>query len=473
MTLGSCCFAKEAKLPIPVMAEFSWSRHRSPSAKSKPGALPFDAVAPSAVAPSVAARVPSAAPAACAAASCSRCRVSRRRQSVHASSAPTAALCFTSAILAASDAPCVRSATRFNTKGVTSRPPTPPADASSNARSIAACTAAASACACSGMGTPNRIPPRPVSSCAATTAAASSVEPTESGEVQPDSRVKKAGNSRAPMVSTGTPCVSSTSSVRAMSRILLIPAHTTATGVLDSSTKSADTSIEFSPPRWTPPTPPVTKTEMRAARAMSMVAETVVAPTLRLAIAAAMSRREHLSASRPHLASSSSWLSSSPTTHCPSMSAMVAGVAPHSRTMRSTSRAVCDTRTRGTCSAETGGIPETCGGMAGRHGRRSEWLLLLHSFKGECPLLLQTEAKLSALASGTHQMHSASLHRLPRGCNERHEMEADAGHKRPSEVREGSQKGTAAAVGGGMQLYRAIEEHRIPRTMRLCCTCKF
>ncbi len=39
-----------------------------------------------------------------------------------------------------------------------------------------------------------------------------------------------------------TPCVSSTSSVRAMSKMLFTPAHTTSNGVRPNSVKSADTS---------------------------------------------------------------------------------------------------------------------------------------------------------------------------------------------------------------------------------------
>ena len=49
--------------------------------------------------------------------------------------------------------------------------------------------------------------------------------------------------------------VSSTSSVRGMSRMDFTPAHTTATGVRPSSVRSADTSMLASPPRCTPPMP--------------------------------------------------------------------------------------------------------------------------------------------------------------------------------------------------------------------------
>ena len=78
---------------------------------------------------------------------------------------------------------------------------------------------------------------------------------------------------------TGTPFVSSTSSVSFRSRIAFAPAQTTITGVWASSSRSAETSIVVSAPRCTPPMPPVAKTEMPAMCAMSIVVATVVAPS--------------------------------------------------------------------------------------------------------------------------------------------------------------------------------------------------
>ena len=171
------------------------------------------------------------------------------------------------------------SLTRLSRKGVTSRPRTPAPSASASAASIAPWTRAPSASAASGIGTPTSMPEaRPSRRCAAATAAASAAESTRSGAAQPDAREKKAGNSSAPSARTATPCVSRYSSVRGMSRIDLTPALTTSTGVRPSSTRSALTSIDASPPRWTPPIPPVTKTPMPAACASSIVDDTVVPP---------------------------------------------------------------------------------------------------------------------------------------------------------------------------------------------------
>ena len=63
-----------------------------------------------------------------------------------------------------------------------------------------------------------------------------------------------------------------------MSRMLFTPALTTATGVVDSSVRSALMSKVAEAPRWTPPSPPVTKTRMPASAASRIVAATVVAP---------------------------------------------------------------------------------------------------------------------------------------------------------------------------------------------------
>ena len=53
------------------------------------------------------------------------------------------------------------------------------------------------------------------------------------------------------------PWVSKTSKVFFMSKIDFTPAHTTVTGVLPNSVRSAEMSIEVSAPLCTPPMPPV------------------------------------------------------------------------------------------------------------------------------------------------------------------------------------------------------------------------
>ena len=79
-----------------------------------------------------------------------------------------------------------------------------------------------------------------------------------------------------------------------MSSICLAPAQTTATEVCASSCRSAEMSIVTSPPRCTPPMPPVANTRMPAISAMSMVVATVVAPVRPLAMYTGTSRRETL-----------------------------------------------------------------------------------------------------------------------------------------------------------------------------------
>lgn len=88
--------------------------------------------------------------------------------------------------------------------------------------------------------------------------------------------------------------------------------------------------------------PPVTKTSTPAAAAATMVPATVVAPTASPPAAAttARSRRLHLRASRPVVATRCSSASARPTRTRPPSTATVAGTAPPSRTMASTSRAV-------------------------------------------------------------------------------------------------------------------------------------
>lgn len=81
-----------------------------------------------------------------------------------------------------------------------------------------------------------------------------------------------------PNTAVGTLYVSSVSRVRGISRIDLIPAETTITGVRESSSRSVDMSSVFSPPRCTPPVPPVTNVEIPAKCASLIVDATVVAP---------------------------------------------------------------------------------------------------------------------------------------------------------------------------------------------------
>ena len=99
------------------------------------------------------------------------------------------------------------------------------------------------------------------------------------------------------------------SNVRPMSKIDLGPDATTATGVRPSSVRSADTSIarrnqvwkrqktqysQTSPPRCTPPKPPVAKTRIPARCARTIVPAMVVPPYALEAHAAAMSLLETL-----------------------------------------------------------------------------------------------------------------------------------------------------------------------------------
>ena len=69
--------------------------------------------------------------------------------------------------------------------------------------------------------------------------------------------------------STGTDSVSRYSNVAGTSRIDFTPAHTTSTGVLPSTPRSAETSKVSPAPRCTPPSPPVANTSIpaRCARA--------------------------------------------------------------------------------------------------------------------------------------------------------------------------------------------------------------
>mmetsp|Transcript_28218 Transcript_28218/g.76481 ORF Transcript_28218/g.76481 Transcript_28218/m.76481 type:complete len:282 (+) Transcript_28218:615-1460(+) len=148
-----------------------------------------------------------------------------------------------------------------------------------------------------------------------------------------------------------------------MSRMDLMPALTTTTGVWPSSVRSEETSMLISPLRWTPPMPPVTKVAIPARCASFMVDATVVAPhcagsvlvlaplpaeAAEAAAAAAAaptmmgrSRVEHFCArpSSPALARSSNSLSEMPTRQTPFLTATVAGTTPFSSRICSTSLA--------------------------------------------------------------------------------------------------------------------------------------
>ena len=81
----------------------------------------------------------------------------------------------------------------------------------------------------------------------------------------------------------------------------LAPAQTTSTGVLASSSRSAEMSMVVSAPRCTPPMPPVAKTLMPAMAAIIMVVVTVQAPSMPLATSTGRSRRLALVTAWPAL----------------------------------------------------------------------------------------------------------------------------------------------------------------------------
>ena len=126
---------------------------------------------------------------------------------------------------------------------------------------------------------------------------------------------------------TGTPRVSSASSVFGISRIALAPAETTVTGVRANSSRSAEMSKLVSAPWCTPPMPPVAKTAIPAPWAAIMVAATVVPPVSPSAQAKARSARDSLSVPLA-FANVSASVADRPMRIVPSMTAMVAGVAP-------------------------------------------------------------------------------------------------------------------------------------------------
>ncbi len=122
--------------------------------------------------------------------------------------------------------------------------------------------------------------------------------------------------------------------------MLFAPAQTTATGVLASSSRSAEMSIVVSAPRCTPPTPPVANTRMPAMAAIIIVAATVVAPSAPRATSMGRSRRLALATFVPALPRYSICSSVRPAQSLPPMTAMVAGSAPFSRAVRSQRSAV-------------------------------------------------------------------------------------------------------------------------------------
>ncbi len=105
-------------------------------------------------------------------------------------------------------------------------------------------------------------------------------------------------------------------------------------------------SSDDSPPRCTPPMPPVAKTPMPARCAAIIVADTVVPPQPGRASTPARFWRETLGMSRAS-ASSSSSSSLRPTRMRPSCVATVAGTAPASRTAASELRAAARLSGRG------------------------------------------------------------------------------------------------------------------------------
>ncbi|KAH3661787.1 hypothetical protein OGAPHI_005965 [Ogataea philodendri] len=135
-----------------------------------------------------------------------------------------------------------------------------------------------------------------------------------------------------------TPFVSRYSIVLGTSKIDLGPEQITPTGVLDSSSKSALTSIK-SKGRETPPNPPVANRSIPAAWARIMVEAIVVPPVSFLAITNGMSRRETLYLS-PGTDIDSRSATESPTFGTPSTNPTVAGTAPFSRISCSTDWAI-------------------------------------------------------------------------------------------------------------------------------------
>lgn len=110
--------------------------------------------------------------------------------------------------------------------------------------------------------------------------------------------------------------------------MLFAPEQTTVIGVEASTGRSADTSAEY--PLWTPPIPPVAKTWIPQALAINEVVATVVAPSIPRAMATGRSRTESFLTDGSTNRSTS--LSERPTLMSPSITAVIAGTAPRSRT---------------------------------------------------------------------------------------------------------------------------------------------
>ena len=119
----------------------------------------------------------------------------------------------------------------------------------------------------------------------------------------------------------------------------LAPADTTATGIRDSAVRSAEMSPLSCASRCTPPMPPVANTRIALACAANMVAATVVEPGSPDETAAARLLRL-IFATLGVVASCSNSVGVSPMRMAPSMTPMVAGVAPASRTICSSDNAV-------------------------------------------------------------------------------------------------------------------------------------
>mmetsp|Transcript_36010 Transcript_36010/g.87018 ORF Transcript_36010/g.87018 Transcript_36010/m.87018 type:complete len:215 (-) Transcript_36010:151-795(-) len=198
-------------------------------------------------------------------------------------------------------------------------------------------------------------------------------------DLQPLLGLKKAGKSSVSYPMTGTPRVSRYSRVRGMSRMLLAPAQTTATGVLPSSVRSEETSHVCSAPLCTPPIPPVTNTSMPARLAMCMVPLTVVAPWEPLLIHMGRSRTPTFGIFPPPLASSSSSPSLIPTFILPPRTQIDAGTAPLALTSFSTASAVSKFWGHGipwammVLSSATTALPSSLAALTSSPSSRSEW----------------------------------------------------------------------------------------------------
>lgn len=120
------------------------------------------------------------------------------------------------------------------------------------------------------------------------------------------------------------------SKVLPISRIDLTPEQTTATGVRPSSVMSALTSKVSSAPLWTPPIPPVAIIGIPAARAINIVALTVVPPSNLRETMEETSLREHLTVLPLESALDRIFncCSFNPTWIVPPMMPIVAGTAP-------------------------------------------------------------------------------------------------------------------------------------------------